>query len=102
MVYTTGSTATVNEVGAKGSAIIASTAASQYAVVIADSTSTELFNPTAVTVIQPTVNTNSSITTASIPLTNQYSVDLDVDTVAITTVDKVAVCKVVPAIKVQI
>lgn len=103
MVYTTGSTITFKKVVVKGSAPIAPTAANQYSVTIVDSTGTKMFNPTTVTVVQPTATVDGSVTVAGIPLVNgvnsitvtsQTTADLDVGTVDMITVGKAAVYKV--------
>lgn len=103
MVYTTGTTITFKKVVVKGSPAITPTAANQYSVTIVNSAGTRLFNPTTVTVVQPTAIVDGSITIAGVPLVNginniavtsQDNADLDVGTVAMTTVGKAAVYKV--------
>ena len=111
MVYTTGTTITFRKVVTKGSAEITPTAANQYLVTMVDSTGTKLFNPTTVTVVQPTAIADGSVTIAGIPLvdgintvavTSQSTADLDVGTVTMTTVGKGVVNKITSAIEVVV
>lgn len=111
MVYTTGTTITFKKVVTKGSAAITPTAANQYSVTVVDSTGTKLFNPTTVTVVQPTATVDGSVTVTGIPLvggvntitvTSQTTADLDVGTVVMTTVGKAAVYKVTSATEVVV
>lgn len=111
MVYTTSTSITFKKIITKGSGSITPVAANQHSVTIVNNTGTKLFNPTSVTIVQPTSTTNGSIAIAGIPLedgintltvSSQATADLDVGTVPMTTIGKAAVYKIASATEVVV